>query len=89
MFGFHKAELHRGRVLNICDCCREHDVSVARGASVGHDSCIGAHTVIDEDAQARGDTGLGMPFLPNPYCLKCLGLPSWDCWLFCRQLNAC
>lgn len=30
---------------------REHDVSVARGASLGHDSCIGAHTVIDEDAQ--------------------------------------
>jgi hypothetical protein len=38
--------------------CREHDVSVARGASVGHDSCIGAHTVIDEDAQVLRQGGL-------------------------------
>ncbi len=31
--------------------CREHDVSVARGAVIGHDSCIGAHTVIEDDSQ--------------------------------------
>jgi hypothetical protein len=45
----------RPRVVAASNCvrslCREHDVSVARGASLGHDSCIGAHTVIDEDAQ--------------------------------------
>ena len=64
----------RPRVVAAPQCvrpmCREHDVSVARGASLGHDSCIGAHTVIDEDAQVlQGD-------VPTPSCWLCRMPPA-------------
>lgn len=49
-------------IYRIVTTCREHDVSVARGAVVGHDSCVGAHTVIEEDAQVSNRDRATMQF---------------------------